>query len=283
MIDHYASERAPAGSELEVGFFRGGIPDAAQLQACGGLPVRVSCNPADLSRQESQRLRSSGCEIIELEVLSLDPYVLRSCERGYTVGRVEGMIRILAEMGFRIGVHLTPGLPGSDLDSSLADVEKIAAGGAVDFVRVWPALAFQGAGLAGWVQDGRWVPLGLPEAVSLIESMLEALDKASIPVIRVGLQPGQDIPVQAIAGPYHPNLRGEVETRRFRRRMMDALSRSEHGDCAILRVHPKDISWAKGTSNVNARTLRTRLGISEIRIEADPAVARGTVVVGGNG
>ena len=283
MIDHYASERAPAGSELEVGFFRGGIPDDDQLAACGGLPVRVSCNPADLTRQKALRLRSSGCEIIELELLSLDPYVLRCCERTYTVGRVEGMLRHLKRMGFKLGAHLSPGLPGSDADSASSDIRRLAEAGCVDFVRVWPALGFQGAALAEWAQDGRWVPLELPDAVALVERMMDALEAAGIPIIRVGLQPGQDIPVQAVAGPYHPNLRGEVETRRFRRRMIAALRDEVLGEEAVVRVHPKDMGWAKGTSNTNARALRTRLGLSALHIVADPDVARGTVAVGSVG
>jgi hypothetical protein len=283
MIAHYASERAPPGAELEVGFFRGGIPDAAQLEACGGLPVRVSCNPADLSRQAAVRLRSSGCEIIELELLSLDPYVLRCCERGYTVGRVEGMLRHLKRMGFTLGAHLCPGLPGSDAETASSDIRWLAESGFVDFVRVWPALGFQGAVLAEWAQDGRWVPLDIPDAIALLETMMDALDAAGISVARVGLQPGQDIPVEAVAGPVHPNLRGEVETRRFRRRMIAALRDQVLGDEAVLRVHPKDIGWAKGTSNTNARALRTRLGLSAVHIVPDPEVARGTVVVGSVG
>jgi len=281
MIGHYATERAPDGAELEVGFYRGGIPTAELLAACGGRPIRVSCNPADLTREDAARLRAAGCEILELEVLSLDPYVLRTCERGYSVGRIKGMLRILAEMGFRTGVHLVPGLPGSDTESALADVRWLAHTGQVDFVRVWPALGFQGATLAEWALDGRWVPLGLPATVVLLAKLLEALDEAKITVARVGLQPGQDIPVPVVAGPTHPNLRGEVEARRFRRRMMEALRENDLGTHAVLRVHPKDLGWAKGTSNINARALRTRLGLTELRIESDPEVTRGTVMVGG--
>jgi histone acetyltransferase (RNA polymerase elongator complex component) len=186
-------------------------------------------------------------------------------------------------MGFTLGAHLCPGLPGSDAETASSDIRWLAESGFVDFVRVWPALGFQGAVLAEWAQDGRWVPLDIPDAIALLETMLDALDAAGISVARVGLQPGQDIPVEAVAGPVHPNLRGEVETRRFRRRMIAALKDQVLGDEAVLRVHPKDIGWAKGTSNTNARALRTRLGLSAVHIVPDPEVARGTVVVGSVG
>ena len=283
MVAHYGEERAKAGSDLEVAFFRGGIPSDALLQACGGLPIRVSCSPADLTRADATRLKNGGCEVIELEVFSLDPYVLRTCERGYPVGRIRGMLRILSQMGFRVGVDLCPGLPGSDAASALADVAWLAEAGSVSFARVWPALGFEGAELAEWARTGRWVPLGLSAAVALVEDMMEALEAADITVVRVGLQPGQDIPVSAVAGPYHPNLRGEVETRRFQRRMIAALVGVDVDEEAIIRVHPKDISWAKGTSNINARSLRTRLGLSAVHIISDPEVQRGTVAIGSAG
>jgi len=279
MIDHYRTERLPEGGSLEVAFYRGGIPSDALLEACGGLPVRVSCHPADLGREDATRLKAGGCGTVELEILSFDPYVLRNCRREYTIGRVEGMIRVLQEMGFSIGVHLTPGLPGSDLQTSQMDVARLAEQ-RVDFARLWPALAFEGAALADWVEDGRWMPLSVADAVAVVEVMMEGLEAASIPVARVGLQPGQDIPAQVVAGPYHPNLRGEVETRRFRRRMVQALAKVEAGSSVVVRVHPKDLGWAKGTSNTNARALRTRLGLSAVRIESDPAVDRGTIAVG---
>jgi hypothetical protein len=290
MIAHYARDRAPQNAQLEVGFFRGGVPDNALLAACGSLPVRVSCNPADLDQDHARRLAGSGTVVIELEALSLDPYVLRCCERGYTRGRLETMGSGLQSMGLSVGIHLCPGLPGSDAESVMAGVRWVIESGFVDFVRIWPVLGFEGSQLAEWAADGRWVPMELPAAVVQVGQMMDELERAAIPVIRVGVQPGQDIPVKAVAGPYHPNLRGEVQTRRFRRRMLDAIR--EEADKrgpgeglpleaeTIIRVHPKDIGWAKGTSNINARTLRIRLGLSAVRIVSDPDVERGTVALG---
>ena len=280
LIAHYEAERAPQGSDVEVGFFRGGVPGPDLLDACQDYPIRVSCNPADLSRQDALRLHSAGVQTIELEVFSLDPYVLRSNSRDYTVARILGMFRVLSEMGLKVGVHLVPGLPGGDEETSMADVRVLIESGHVDFVRLWPALAFEGATLAQWVQEGRWNPPEVPAMVALLERMMDGLEAAGIPVVRVGLHPGQDVPAELIAGPYHPNLRGEVETRRFGRRMMAALADRDTGPSPVIRVHPKDIGWAKGTSNTNARMIRTRLGLVELKIVSDPDVSRGTVAVG---
>ncbi len=162
----------------------------------------------------------------------------------------------------------------------MADVRLLIESGHVDFVRLWPALAFEGATLAQWVQEGRWNPPEVPAMVALLERMMDGLEAAGIPVVRVGLHPGQDVPAELIAGPHHPNLRGEVETRRFGRRMIAALAERDTGPTPVIRVHPKDMGWAKGTSNTNARMIRTRLGLADLKIVSDPDVSRGTVAVG---
>jgi hypothetical protein len=279
LIEHYRTERASDKGRLEVGFYRGGIPDDALLEACDGLPIRVSFHPADLDKGAAKRLRTAGVETMEVEALSFDPHVLRIARRDYTLARVHGMLRHLREMGFHLGVHLVPGLPGTDAVGAMSDVEAILEpnGPLVDFVRIWPAIAFEGTELAKWATEGSWQPWTVAEAADVIHRMLDRFDLAAVPVIRVGLQPGQDIPTRAVAGPVHPNLRGEVEARRFQKRMALLLAGSEAGSRVVLRVHPKDLGWAKGTSNANARALRTRLGLEEITIEPDAAVARGTV------
>ena len=71
-----------------------------------------------------------------------------------------------------------------------------------------------------------------------------------------------------------------VETRRFRRKM-EALAEGVRGSGRIqLRVHPKDLSWVKGTSNENVRWLREHLAIEDVELAADETVVRGSLALG---
>ena len=274
-------QRRFPGHELEVAFFHGAFPSEALLEAARGRPMRLSCHPKDLDRRRASQFRHAGGEVIEIEAMSFEPHVLRVCRRDYRVSRVRKMADGLRKMGFSVGLHLVPGLPGQDIEGVLSDVEYLANEGVpwVDFVRIWPALGFAGAQLVDWAADGTWRPLEVAQAVDVIGRMMDLCDAQGIDVARVGIQPGQDIPVSALAGPVHPNLRGEVESRRFANKIEAALRQERCGNRVVVAVHPKDLHLAKGTSNINARRMKSRFELESIQFKVDCEVVRGTVAV----
>jgi len=280
-------ERWPK-ADLEVGFFHGGIPTMAQMTACEGLPMRLSVHPADLSPDNAKGFRDAGGVMIELEAMSFDPHTLRTNLRQYTPDRVRLMAKNLQQMGFKVGVHLVTGLPGADVEGALCDVADICASDPpwVDFVRIWPALGFEGAILSRWAQTGAWVPWDLNQTVNVVGQMVEGFDAAGVTVIRLGVQPGQDIPVRAVAGPVHPNLRSKIEARRFSDRirlalvaLFQAAPSQSIGAVVLVAVNEKDLGWAKGVSNINGRTLTAHFGLTSLRFVSEPCLERGTVRV----
>jgi histone acetyltransferase (RNA polymerase elongator complex component) len=280
LIEHYREDRMSPGARLEVGFFHG-VPDEAQLAVSAPHPIRVACSPADLDRATVARLQAAGVETIELEVLTFDGGVLRDLRRGYSAARAKAMLLGLRALGVRTGAVLAPGLPGSSHDSAVMDARVIAESDPplADFVRLIPALALRGAPLCAWVQAGRWSPMSIAEAATTCHACLDVLDAGDVPVVRVGLQAGPDVSVPVVAGPAHPDLRGLVEVRRFHRRMAEALAGMPRSRPAVVRVNPRDLSWAKGTANANVRALRAELGLVSLRVEPDPEVPRGRVQV----
>lgn len=284
LIHHYLTERQPpGGAQVEVAFFHGGLPTPALLEACRPHPVRVACSPADLSRDDLARLQAGGVTTLELEVLTFDRDGLRGCSRGYRSGRARAILEGLGAAGVRRGAVLSAGLPGTSHATALRDARLLAGEGGdqplAEFVRLLPALAYAGSQLANWAAQDRWVPMTLGEAVTTTLEQVQILESAGVEIARVGAQPGQDVPVEVVAGPQHPNLRALVEGRRFRRLMADALAPVPRTVPAEVRVHPKDLSWAKGTANENVRALRSALGLPGLVVHPDAQVARGTVQV----
>lgn len=278
MILHYRQRFG--ARDFEAAFFHGGVPGPQLLEAAHGLPKRLSVHPSDLAVEDARLLLAAQTEIIELEVLTFEPHVLRTCRRSYTTGRALEMISALKKMGFRVGVHLVPGLPGSGHEPNDADLMTAKNAGA-DFLRVWPAIALDGADLAEWAKNGTWEPWSLEQAVDAVSGLLTEAERAEVPVIRVGIQPGQDIPVKATAGPVHPNLRGLVEASRFGTKMDAAIPKEFTGRDVTFLVHPKDISLAKGASNSNAHWIRRHRGLRTVVVQPDETVERGTVVLDG--
>ena len=264
---------------LEVAFFHGGLPERALLEVASGRPLRVATTPADLSPDDLTRLREAGVETLELAILTFEPAVLRACKRGYRSSEACAVIAAAKRAGFRVGLTLSPGLPGSSHADSLADAARLAAEPDLrpDFVRILPALALAGSQLATWAAEGRWRPMSLGEAVSTVSQMVDQLEEVDVSVARVGLQAGPDLGGQVQAGPLHPNLRGLVESRRFQHRLRVLLADRPRGSRVVIAVNPADLSWVKGEANENLRAVRAELGLAAVHLATDSAVPRGTV------
>jgi len=258
------------------------MPDAELLRACSGLPIRLSLNPADLDKRAAEELLEAGCTTVELEIMTIDPHVLRTCARPYTSSQAFAMGEGLKRMGFQVGVHLVPGLPAGDVDGALRDAEYASQAEWVDFVRIWPALGFKGATITEWALDGSWDPWDVGQAIDIVFQMIDILDARGKPTIRVGIQPGQDIPVRAVVGPVHPNIRGEIQSRKFGSRLRERLKITQPGDDVVVHVNPKDLSWAKGISNINGRTGKSLYQLASLKFQPNPDVGRGALkVIGG--
>jgi histone acetyltransferase (RNA polymerase elongator complex component) len=263
--------------ELQFAFFHGGFPDKTQLAAASRYPIRLSAHPIDITQDLAKRLQEAGGVCVELEAMTFDPHILRTCRRGYTINRVRTIGSGLSKMGFKVGVHLVPGLPAGDAELAIRDAERVSEMPWVDFVRIWPALGFHGAEITQWAKNGSWIPWDTGLCINVVAEMMETLRESNTPVIRVGIQPGQDIPVRAHVGPYHPNLRGEVESQRFGSRLIKAMSKVKEGDHVTIQVNEKDVTWLKGTSNINIKRCQRLYRPSKIQVETNSDTMRGSI------
>src|SRR5205823_7972609 len=72
--------------------------------------------------------------------------------------------------GPEVGVHMMPGLPGSNLDRDLESFRELFTDPAYrpDFLKIYPTLVLPGTALHGLWKSGRYTPLRTDEAVALI-------------------------------------------------------------------------------------------------------------------
>lgn len=277
LVQHYRTERRTHPDQpLEVAFFHGGLPSAELLQAAGAHTKRLACLPGDLTPAAVDHLQAHGVHTIELDVGTAAP-IRRSLGRRLSAAALARLIQGLRDRGIRVGVTLSPGLPGASHTTALQDIDWLVDLDAVDLVRLHPALAWADSRGAQWVADGRWTPMSVAQALTTLEPMMDRLDTAGIAVARVGLQPGPDLRARVVAGPVHPNLRALVDTRRFRRRIRAAIQFLPRARVATVRVHPADLSQARGEANRNIRALRAELHLTALHVRPDPTVPRGTV------
>jgi histone acetyltransferase (RNA polymerase elongator complex component) len=244
----------------------------AQKRASG---VRLSTRPDGMDERVALFLKEQGVRTVELGVQSLDDGVLEKSGRGHAAEDSMRAARRVKDAGLELGIQLMAGLPGDTKEKFLhtvSDTVKLAP----DFVRIYPALVVEGSGLADMWRRGEYSPLTIDEAVELCAEALEIFGAAGIRVIRLGLQPGEELEKTYLAGPHHPAFGHLVKSNIALKKILKALEGFE-GDTAEIYVNQKELSIYKGIGNSNINALFNATGKS-IKISAGDA-APGTLKI----
>jgi len=273
MVDHYRTERARSEDRCSVAFFGGMPPTSEMLDNIGDLPFTARVRPDLLTRARAAELRERGATGIELDVGTFDDFALRWCGRPYTSARVIEMAVGLGELGLRVGLLLTPGLPGTDFEIARRDAELAASH--FHTARIQPALVLAGSRLHQMYDDGRYSPLSTDVAVETCRQMMEILACREVQVIRVGAQPGPDDMGRLVAGPYHPSLRELVESRRAQDAIRSQIAQLDAPTAIVILCAAADETRARGPANANIRVFRVEFGLERVVVRSDPTLQRG--------
>lgn len=241
--------------------------------------IRLSTRPDCITGEILSLLGEYHVHTVELGVQSMDDRVLTLSGRGHGAADTVHAVMLLREYAFSIGLQLMPGLPGDSAGIFQETVNKVIEL-KPDFVRLYPALVIQGTPLEQMYSAGRYTPLSLDEAVALCRTALVRFEEAGIPVMRIGLQPTEELerPGAVIAGPYHPAFGQLVESLIFLDKMRAVLMKGKTGNgMATLYVNASDISSATGQKRSNVTILKKEFSLRSIRIRSRPDVPRGAV------
>jgi histone acetyltransferase (RNA polymerase elongator complex component) len=236
--------------------------------------IRLSTRPDCISRDILLLLREYDVRTIELGAQSMDDDVLARSGRGHTASDTVNAVGLLKECGFGIGLQLMPGLPGDSAEGFHKSVAQVIAL-KPDFVRLYPVLVIKGTPLEELYNAERYTPLSLDDAISLCHGALMRFEQAVIEVIRIGLQPTEELerPGTILAGPYHPAFRQLVESSLFLEKMRLILkNRKEGNTTVVILVNPGDLSNAIGQKRSNIRTLQKEFRLNTLRIMPDPSL-----------
>ncbi len=238
--------------------------------------IRLSTRPDCITSGVLALLKEYRVTTIELGVQSMDDVVLARSGRGHTAADTVNAVALINSRDFLIGLQLMPGLPGDSAGTFMKTIDTVI-GLKPDFVRIYPALVIEDTPLEDLYRSGRYIPLSLDDAVILCREALERFDLAGIDVIRIGLQPTEELDKTGtiIAGPYHPAFRQLVESSILLDKMRTAL-RERRGKTGTVTFHvnPRDLSAAIGQQRSNIKLLKKEFGVREIRIVGEDNIPR---------
>lgn len=241
--------------------------------------IRLSTRPDCISEEVLALLKEYHVAIVELGAQSMDDRILTLSGRGHCAADTTGAVRLLGENGFIVGLQLMPGLPEDSAEGFMNTVDKTIAV-KPDLVRLYPALVIKDTPLETLYRTGRYKPLSLDEAVSLCKEALLKFERAGIDVIRIGLQPTEELerPGTILSGPYHPAFRQLVESCIFLDKMKTMLAETNKTspDITFL-VHPHDLSSAIGQKRANIKRLKDQFALKTIQVRSDQSLPRRTM------
>lgn len=155
------------------------------------------------------RLRDFGCTRIELGVQIINDKIYEKVGRGHKVKDVIEATECLKNAGFKIGYHIMPGLPGSNLKKDLKLFKKIFSDERFkpDQLKIYPCQVMPGSELEKIYWKGEYKPYSKEKIEKVLVKMLKVVPRYCR-VMRVM----REIPPEyLVAGTIKIDLRKDIE------------------------------------------------------------------------
>ena len=187
------------------------VEDANERSEIRCVAITFETRPDWSKRDHIDRMLEYGVTKVELGVQHVDDTILRYNRRGCTVADTVEANTLLRDAGMKVGFHMMPNLPGSDLESDRKMFETIFSdpGFRPDFLKIYPTLVTPGSEIEDLWKKGKYSPYAEDEMIDLI-----AYAKSLIPEYTRLQRIQRDIPAKLIvAGSKHSNFRQLAKNR----------------------------------------------------------------------
>ena len=269
----------PKGGKRQLAFYGGSftaIPIPEQEALLGAAKeamdrgeidsIRLSTRPDAIDETVLSRLKAYGAETIELGAQSMDDRVLRLTERGHTARDVEQASKLVKDAGFQLILQMMTGLPGSSDESDIETARRLIALGP-DGVRVYPTVIVRDTALCDMWRAGEYKEHTVEDAVRVCAKIVPLFEAANIPIIRLGLNPTEELSGgAAVGGAYHPALGELVKSRILLEKARALLSGVEPGSRVTLTVGRGKTSQMAGQHRENIRRLTEEYALTDLKI-----------------
>ena len=270
--------------EMELAFYGGSftaipapeqislLESAAPYLKSGVLSsIRISTRPDAIDGEILKRLAHFGVRTIELGAQSMDAAVLQCSGRGHTPEDTRRSAEQIRNAGFQLVLQMMTGLPGADAASDIATAEEIIAL-KPDGVRIYPTVVIENTELYDRWKSGNYLPHTVEAATEVCAEIVPLFERAEIPVIRLGLNPTEELSRGvAAAGAYHPALGELVYSRIYLNKAIRLLEELVPESREItLEVAERDVSKMVGQHRRNLLILKEKFGFSHIRVAGAP-------------
>ena len=253
--------------------------DAAADFVNRGGSLRLSTRPDCIDEYVLNQLKNAGVKTIELGCQSMDDGVLQKSGRGHTADDTVNAVKLVKKFGFEVILQMMTGLPGDSLEKSMYTARSLAAL-KPDGVRIYPTVIIKDTPLCDLWKCGKYSEHTVDEAADWCSEIITVFEDADIPVIRLGLNPTDELSGgDALAGAYHPAFGELVYSRAFLRKAQLLLRCAGKVKRVQIGVHTGSVSKMSGHKKQNISVLKDEFGLEEIKIKGIAELAKDEVVL----
>ncbi len=149
------------------------LEDAKKLNESAGnrcVGLSVETRPDFCKEKHIDKMLGMGITRIEIGAQSIFEDVLKIANRGHSVNDIEDAIRISKDSGFKVVLHLMPGLPGSSFEKDLEMFENVFTNPSFipDELKIYPTMVLKGTKLYEMWKNGEYKPMSEEETIKLL-------------------------------------------------------------------------------------------------------------------
>ncbi len=274
----------PTGGKRQLAFYGGSftaIPEKEQEALLSAAKealdrgeidaIRLSTRPDAIDDTVLARLRRYGVGTVELGAQSMDDEVLRLSGRGHTAADVARASALVRAAGFELILQMMTGLPGSDDEKDVETARRLIAL-KPDGVRVYPTVIVKDTPLYDRWRSGAYREHTVEDAVRVCAVIVPLFEAAGIPIIRLGLNPTEELSGgAAVAGAYHPALGELVKSRVLLNKARSLLKGAAPGSRVTITVGKGKTSQMTGQKRENLRRLTEEFRLAGLRVRENPS------------
>lgn len=227
--------------------------------------IRISTRPDCIDSKAVQMLIGYGVKIIELGAQSMCEDVLLKSNRGHSPSDVVTASKIIKSSGLSLILQMMTGLPGDSSEKSIYtanELAKLEPSG----VRIYPTAIVKGTELYRMWKRGEYKEHSVDEAVELCSVLYAIFELAGIPVIRLGLNPSDDLSREVAAGAYHPAFGELVYSRLYYNTASELLKNTAPGSDAVILVPKGHLSQMIGRKRENITKLKAEYALNSLKV-----------------
>lgn len=291
-IEEYLKTIKRENSIVEVSFFGGTftaidiekqnelLTVAKRYKDMGKIDyIHLSTRPDYIDDFILENLKKYSADVIELGVQSLDDEVLIKSGRGHTVEDVIKASKLIKKYNFVLGLQMMLGLPGDTFEKDIETAKKIIEL-KPEIARIYPTLVVKNTPMEKMYINNIYKPYTLDEAVKIGKVVYSMLIANDINVIRVGLQPTEEINYgkELVVGPFHPAFRELIEGSIYNDIIQEEIN-CGHSDKVTIKINNRDISKLYAYKKKFFNDMISANKTKNINVLQDLSVEKGTLII----